>query len=107
MAHAPRSGQQIDRLLDEALALPVSERDAFMTQVTDEELRREIASLLRAHEQAEASFLAQPALEIAAQNLANREAVLIGQRFGSYEILSGLGAGGLQVRPAFRPTTNG
>ncbi|NOT62529.1 MAG: serine/threonine-protein kinase [Acidobacteria bacterium] len=86
---------QIDRLLDEALALPTSEREAFLAQVSDEELRREVASLLKSHDQAEANFLNQPALEIAAQKLAQQEATLIGQHFGAYQILSVLGAGGM------------
>jgi serine/threonine protein kinase len=86
---------QVDRLLDEALALPTSERGAFLAGIADEELRREVASLLRSLEQANTNFLNQPALEIAAQKLAQQEASLIGQHFGSYEILSVLGAGGM------------
>ncbi len=86
---------QIDRLLDEALALPVGERATFLARITDDELRHEVASLLESHDRAEANFLNQPALEIAAQKLAEQEASLIGQRFGAYQILSVLGAGGM------------
>ncbi|MFN0108310.1 MAG: protein kinase domain-containing protein [Blastocatellia bacterium] len=90
--------QQIDRLLDEAMALPPGERDAFLTHAAgdDEELRHEVASLLKAHDRAEGRFLDSPALEIAARGLAaRREDSLIGKRFGAYQIISILGVGGM------------
>ena len=90
--------EKVDRLLDEALALPLSERDAFLNRATsgDEELRREVASLLHAHDRADGKFLDAPALEIAARGLAARpDHSLIGKKFGSYQIISVLGVGGM------------
>ncbi|MDX2043757.1 MAG: protein kinase [Acidobacteriota bacterium] len=90
--------QQIDRLLDEALALSPDEREAFLARVSDsdQELRREVASLLRAHDRAEGKFLDAPALELAARGLAaGGEQSLIGKWLGPYQILSVLGVGGM------------
>ena len=90
--------QQVDRLLDEALALPKGERDAFLAQACDgdEDLRREVVSLLGAHEKASDGFLNEPALEMAAKGLAAQQGnALIGKRFGFYQIHSLLGVGGM------------
>ncbi len=87
---------QIDRLLDEALALPPDARDAFLTHAAngDQQLRCEVASLLDAYDRAEGIFLDAPALEMAARSLpAGREHSLIGKKFGPHQILSVLGVG--------------
>ena len=62
----------------------------------DEELRREVESLLTQPASAEA-FLAEPAMAMAAAGMASEPAgiMLTGRRIGSYEILSRLGAGGM------------
>lgn len=89
---------QIDQLLERALELPQAERDAFLTEAcgADAGLRREVESLLEAHQEAEGDFLDSPALEIAARGLAaQREDSLIGKRFGSYHVISVLGVGGM------------
>ena len=59
----------------------------------DPALRQEVESLL-ARENA-ADFLEAPALDVAAHFAADRSQSLIGQRIGSYEILSLIGAGGM------------
>jgi eukaryotic-like serine/threonine-protein kinase len=71
---APERWARIDQLLDEAMDLPVAERAAFLNETCadDVELRREIESLLAAHQQAETNFLQKPALDVAAQQLAAR-----------------------------------
>jgi eukaryotic-like serine/threonine-protein kinase len=86
---------QVDRLLDEAMALPPNERAAFLARASngDEALRQEVASLLAAHERA-GSFLQAPVLEVAAQQLAQGSS-LIGATLGPYQILSVLGIGGM------------
>src|SRR6266404_1629344 len=61
----------------------------------DEALRREIESLL-AEENGSEGFLESPALEIAAKKIAQDQTrSLLGQRLGSYQVLSLLGAGGM------------
>lgn len=89
---------QIDRLLDEALERAPEERTAFVAQAcgADLELREEVESLLAAHAKAEAKFLQAPAMEVAAQQLAEiKQHSLIGRQFGRYQVLSSLGAGGM------------
>ncbi|MEK7831732.1 MAG: protein kinase, partial [Acidobacteriota bacterium] len=94
----PDRWARIDHLLDEAMELPSAERPAYLNKACagDEDLRREVESLLDAHEQAEAEFLKAPALEIAAQQLAaNKDRSLIGQVLGAYSVISVLGVGGM------------
>src|SRR5262245_31607367 len=89
---------QVDRLLDEALALPPEARAGFLTRATagDEDLRCEVASLLSAHERAAGDFLQTPALEVSARQLAKGDtASLVGRELGPYQILALLGAGGM------------
>ncbi len=90
--------EEVDRLLDQVLALPPNKRESFLARVTagDAELRREVASLLNAHDRAAGNFLDTPALEIAARGIAARhEHSLIGKQFGSYHIITVLGVGGM------------
>ena len=58
-------------------------------------LRQEIESLLAEEKEAK-GFLESPALEIAAKKMAQDQTrSLLGQRLGSYQVLSLLGAGGM------------
>jgi serine/threonine protein kinase len=94
----PDRWARIDQLLDEAMERPVAERSAFLTVACGEdmELRREVQSLLAAHQQAEEKFLKLPALDLAAQHLAgDKERSLLGQSLGAYSVLTVLGIGGM------------
>jgi serine/threonine protein kinase/Tol biopolymer transport system component len=84
----PERRKQIEKLYDAALQLEVSRRAAFLDQACagDEELGREVASLLASDAQA-ANLLPAPAAEIASS--------AIGRRIGHYQVLSLLGAGGM------------
>jgi serine/threonine protein kinase/Tol biopolymer transport system component len=89
--------QQIDKLLQSVLELEPGERPAFLRQACggDDELRREVESLL-ASGAADKGFLDSPAYEVAATLLAGgEEESLVGRRLGSYQVLSRLGAGGM------------
>jgi serine/threonine protein kinase/tetratricopeptide (TPR) repeat protein len=94
----PERWHQIDRLLESALELEPCQRAVFLEQACagDEFLRKEVESLLAAHQQG-ASFIEAPALEVAARMLAQNPAQphLPGSRVGHYEIRSKLGAGGM------------
>ena len=51
----PDRWAKIDQLLDDAMELPLAERSAFLNQACgkDDELRREVESLLAAHQKAD------------------------------------------------------
>jgi len=88
MSVTPERWQEVKKVLAAALVRAPGERHAFLDQACAEpELRHEVESLIAAHEQAQTSFLAQPAIQ--AKELA------IGSRLGPYEILSRIGAGGM------------
>src|SRR5262245_3269548 len=98
----PERWRQIEGLYQAALGHKTTERQAFLTEACagDEELRREVESMLTAHEQVRKTedFLNQPALHIAAQAIAENQAEsMVGQILGRYQILSLLGRGGMGV----------
>jgi len=93
----PERWEQVAQLHRAALEHGASERTAFLQEACagDEGLRREVESLLAYEKQAEA-FMESPALEIAAKKIAQDQTrSLLGQRLGSYQVLSLLGAGGM------------
>ncbi len=96
----PERWQQIDELLDKALEQPAAQREEFLQAACagDEDLRREVSSLLKAYGKAD-SFISAPALEMAAQALAEEKTsvtdTLIGRALGPYTIEKLLGAGGM------------
>ena len=91
--------QRMKGVLTGALAVPASDRAAFLAEACpDEEMRRRAESLLVDADSADA-FLEAPALEDAAAILEESRrrapALTAGHRLGRYEILSPLGAGGM------------
>lgn len=93
----PERWQQINQLYQSALELEASRRTEFLNQASagDEELRQEVESLLASHEQAK-SFIEAPALEVAAQVIAEKQAQsMVGREIGSYKVLALLGRGGM------------
>jgi eukaryotic-like serine/threonine-protein kinase len=90
--------QQVERLCQSALELEESRRRAFLDEACagDEELRREVESLLKFDSRGD-SFIEAPALEVAAKMEATQPHSLIGQQLDCYQILSLLGAGGMGV----------
>jgi serine/threonine protein kinase len=89
--------RQIESLYNAALERDATERAAFLIEACagNDELRREVESLLAVHEQA-GGFMAAPALEIAAQLIAEDQGqTMSGQMINHYQVLSLLGAGGM------------
>ena len=60
----------------------------------DEELRREVESLLAYDQQAQ-QFIDRPAMQLAAEKLASEPASLLGRKLGPYQIQVLLGSGGM------------
>ena len=87
---------QVDRLLDAALELPLEKRAAYLDEACagDDDLRRELDVLLASDEDAR-SFLELPALAIAVKDLVDNKESILGQLIGRYKIISHVGAGGM------------
>ena len=92
------SWQHIERLYHSALAKQPNERSKFLVEACagDEELRREVESLLAYEDRAE-TFIESPALDVAARMMADEQSrtVKVGESFNQYRIVSPLGAGGM------------
>jgi eukaryotic-like serine/threonine-protein kinase len=90
--------QQVEQLYYATLEKSVEERDSFLAEASqgDEDLRREVESLLAYQEQAE-NFIESPAVEVAARMIAEqqRPGVAPGQTINHYRITSRLGVGGM------------
>jgi serine/threonine-protein kinase len=83
----PQRSQQIDRLLASALDRDPEDRTAFLDEACDgdEELRREVASLLAK----------DPGIVAAGEATQLLEKVTTGRTIGPYHVIRSLGAGGM------------
>ena len=84
----PERWEELKRVLAAALERKPQERPAYLDQVCAEpSIRRELESLIAAHEQGDSSFMERPLVESGMLKL--------GAKLGPYEILGPLGAGGM------------
>jgi TolB-like protein/Tfp pilus assembly protein PilF len=93
----PERWQQIEQFYHAALEQPPGQRAAFLAAacVGDDELRREVESLLASHEQA-GTFIDKSPADVAAGMFAEEQAhSLLGRTLGHYQLQSLLGAGGM------------
>ena len=93
--------KKIEEVYDRALDLCGEEREGFHLGVcaSDADLRREVESLLAAHDDA-GTFLQAPAVEVVAREIVADEDTspapqLIGRELANYKIISLLGRGGM------------
>jgi len=93
---------ELERLYHAALERPPDERQSFVEQACahDEWLRRELESLL-AHDRPDEDFLDQPAIGVAARELAvngiEADSIEAGSLIGPYRILEQIARGGMGV----------
>src|SRR5438128_989971 len=92
----PERWQQIKNLLQAALEREPAERPAFLDEACqgDKLLRQQVNSFIISHEQA-GGFIEEPAFEVMAESLENKQTELVGQMLGHYRVLEQLGAGGM------------
>lgn len=101
---SPTQWKKIDELLDTALDLPPERHAAFLDEACagDEELRRELVSLLAAHEKAGSFIETTPGHGLstlfAERGLAQSQTqaqTLVGRTLGHYEVVALIGSGGM------------
>src|SRR5256885_16934760 len=92
----PERWQKVKEIFQSALDRAPYERSAFLANACggDESLRKEVESLIAAHEK-HGSFIDSPAYEGPAAMLADDQQLTVGQTVGHYEVLSTLGKGGM------------
>ena len=90
------SWERIRALFHAALEQPADARVAFLSSACegDESIRREVESLLAAHGASD-GFLESPAVDLDADGVAARSQLEAGDRFGNFEVIGSLGAGGM------------
>ncbi len=92
----PERWRRVKELFQQALERPGDEREAFIDAATadDEELRREVRTLLSSHDSA-VDFLDDPPQAAAAEvTKLHDRASRVGERIGQYKILRRIGRGG-------------
>jgi serine/threonine protein kinase len=89
--------QQVDRLLEAALEREPGCRSDFLIEACggDEDLRREVESLLAAHDRAGSFIETSPGRLAADMVNEGMDAPLSGQTIGPYKIIAAIGAGGM------------
>src|SRR2546426_2632063 len=93
----PERWQKVKEIFHSALERAPGERSAFLSDACgqDEELRKEVESLIASHERS-GEFIDSPAYEAAAELIVHDKAQLRpGQSIGSFEIISFISRGGM------------
>src|SRR5215813_9799231 len=94
----PEEWQRCVEIFSAALERQPEERAAFVDNACgeDESLRREVAMLIRSHEES-SDFISTPALVAEPELLGDDRDALIGTHIGPYRVESVLGSGGMSV----------
>ena len=92
----PERYQQVKEIFYAALDVAPQERTTFLAEAcaNDQELAREVKSLLASHEGAE-DFIETPAAQSITQFETAETDSLIGQKIGHYQVVRELGQGGM------------
>ena len=88
-----KNWQNIKEIFLAALEKEGGEREIFLSEISDEETRAEVESLLTSHEESE-EFIETPAFQIG-EVFTKHSANLAEKHFGNYKIIREIGAGGM------------
>ena len=94
----PERWKRVREVFDQAIVVPEGDRAAFLDSVCggDIELRQEVESLLRSHQEAGSIFLEKPAADLkAALADAAEHGSRAGRRVGVYRLIEQIGDGGM------------
>jgi serine/threonine protein kinase len=94
----PARWKRVDNLLKSAISRPPRDRDAYIASecAEDEELEREVRSLLACQQEA-GNFLERPAIEAEAVEAAKDPILASAGTMGHYRVVEKLGSGGMGV----------
>src|SRR5262245_34408037 len=92
----PERWQQADEVLQAALDLEPEAREAYIAEVCagDGELRQEVETLLQFHQQL-GNFMGSPPAGAMAEVFASNQEERAGQTISHYQIIRGIGRGGM------------
>jgi hypothetical protein len=104
----PERWKRVNSLFHEALERNAADRAAFLQKAAagDDELRREVESLLASHHSA-GEFMQVPAYGVAPELMFDVESDLSGRTIGAYRVLHEIGRGGMGVIYAAEDTRLG
>ena len=94
----PERWQQVRHILDQALTVGTNDRADFLNSACagDPELRDEVESLLRSHQDAGSAFLNQPPIDLKAlSGKSSDQSARLGRRVGVYQLMEQIGQGGM------------
>jgi serine/threonine protein kinase len=94
----PERWQQVREVFDRAIASPDDGRTAVLDAACagDSELRQEVESLLRSHQQAGSVFLKKPAVDLKGPEIRSADhSSRVGRRVGVYRLVEQIGQGGM------------
>ena len=89
--------RQVKLVLEQAIALAPDQQPVYLDQACsgDAELREEVSSLLKSHQQAGSTFLSKPVVDLKSAVTTDSPSSRVGRRVGAYQIIEEIAHGGM------------